>query len=278
MVAMAGLDAERGGRTLRDASEQGAGFDGQLHCASLADLIQLQCSNRARVGVAVRSKTREGHLFFDNGQMVHAVAGRLVGEDAVFDMLDWNTGTFSESSEPWPAKPTITSSWQQVLLLAAQRRDERQPAFPAASSARLVAVKRPASTPSSPTAELADATQDPLQRDSDRVQSSSSRPRESLFQLDNGLNSVVCAARFDDAGNLIEMRGDAHELTALAVYLRRFADLLGECAGQEGFRSFECRSGGADLALFVDAPGSYVIVSTTDLSELRRFYRPSTSG
>lgn len=279
MVAMAGLDAERGGRTLRDASEQGAGFDGQLHCASLADLIQLQCSNRARVGVAVRSKTREGHLFFDNGQMVHAVAGRLVGEDAVFDMLDWNTGTFSESSEPWPAKPTITSSWQQVLLLAAQRRDERQPAFPAASTARLVAVKRPVSSmPNSPTAELADATQDPLQRDSDRVQSGSSRPGESLFQLDNGLNSVICAARFDDAGNLLEMRGDAHELTALAVYLRRFADLLGECAGQEGFRSFECRSGGADLALFVDAPGSYVLVSTTDLSELRRFYRPSTSG
>lgn len=274
---MAVLDAERGGRTSREPSEQGAGFDGQLHCASLADLIQLQCSNRARVGVAVRSKTREGHLFFDNGQMVHAVAGRFVGEDAVFDMLEWNTGTFSESSEPWPAKPTITSSWQQVLLLAAQRRDERQPAFPAASSARLVAVKRPASSmPSSPAAELADAPFDSLQRDGERAQIASSRPRESLFQLDNGLNSVICAARFDDAGNLLEMRGDAHELTALAVYLRRFADLLGECAGQEGFRTFECRSGGADLALFVDAPGSYVIVSTTDLSELRRFYRPST--
>jgi hypothetical protein len=273
------LDAERGGRTSREPSEQGAGFDGQLHCASLADLIQLQCSNRARVGVAVRSKTREGHLFFDNGQMVHAVAGRLVGEDAVFDMLEWNTGTFSESSEPWPAKLTITSSWQQVLLLAAQRRDERQPAFPAASSARLVAVKRPTSSmPSSPGAELADAPFDSLQRDGERTQIASSRPRESLFQLDNGLNSVICAARFDDAGNLLEMRGDAHELTALAVYLRRFADLLGECAGQEGFRHFECRSGGADLALFVDAPGSYVIVSTTDLSELRRFYRPSTSS
>jgi hypothetical protein len=275
---MAGLDAERGGRASRDASEQGAGFDGQLHCASLADLIQLQCSNRARVGVAVRSKTREGHLFFDNGQMVHAVAGRFVGEDAVYDMLEWNTGTFSESNEPWPAKPTISSSWQQLLLLAAQRRDERQPAFPAASTARLVAVKRPtSSTPSAPAGELSDTVYDAIQRDGDRLQNPSSRPRESVFQLDNGLNAVICAARFDDAGNLLEMRGDAHELTALAVYLRRFADLLGECAGQEGFRFFECRSGGTDLALFVDAPGSYVIVSTTDLSELRRFYRPATA-
>lgn len=274
---MAGLDAERGGRTSREPSEQGTGFDGQLRCASLADLIQLQCSNRARVGVAVRSKTREGHLFFDNGQMVHAIAGRLVGEDAVFDMLEWNTGTFSESNEPWPAKPTITSSWQQVLLSAAQRRDERQPAFPATSTARLVAVKRPAaSVPSGPSGELSDAPPDSAQRGGDRSFVASSRPRESVFQLDNGLNSVICAARYDDAGNLLEMRGDAHELTALALYLRRFADLLGECAGQEGFRSFECRSGGTDLALFVDAPGSYVIVSTTDLTELRRFYRPSS--
>jgi hypothetical protein len=276
---MAGLDAERGGRTTREPSEQGAGFDGQLHCASLADLIQLQCSNRARVGVAVRSKTREGHLFFDSGQMVHAVAGRLVGEEAVFDMLDWNTGTFSESNEAWPARATINSSWQQVLLLAAQRRDERQPAFPAASTARLVAVKRPASSmPSAPAAELGDAAYDAIARDGDRTRVASSRPRESVFQLDNGLNAVVCAARFDDAGNLLEMRGDAHELTALAVYLRRFADLLGECAGQEGFRSFECRSANTDLALFVDAPGSYVIVSTTDLAELRRFYRPATGS
>jgi hypothetical protein len=231
-------------------------------------LIQLQCSNRSHVGVAVRSKTREGHLFFDNGQIVHAVAGRLVGEEAVFDMLDWNTGTFTESSEAWPAKPTITSSWQQILLLAAQRRDEGQPSFAGASTARLVAVRRPQSSAlSALAAELAEPASDAVLRDG--------KQRESLFELDNGLTSVICAARFDSADNLLEMRGDAHELVALAVYLRRFADLLGECAGQEGFRSFECRAAGSDLALFVDAPGSYVIVSTSDLTELRRYYRPS---
>jgi len=275
---MAGVDAERG-RASRDGSEQGAGFDGQLHCASLADLIQLQCSNRARVGVVVRSKTREGQLFFDNGQMVHAVAGRLVGEDAVFDMLDWNTGTFSESSEPWPTKSTITSSWQQVLLLAAQRRDEGQPAFAGTSTARLVAVKRVASSAQNgPTSDIVDAQWEAIQRDAERANGASARSKDSVFQLDNGLNAVISAARFDDAGNLLEMRGDAHGLVALAVYLRRFADLVGECAGQEGFRSFECRCGGTDLALFVDAPGSYVMVSTTDLTELRRFYRTSTPG
>lgn len=272
---MAGVDAERGGRASRDVSEQGAGFNGQLHCASLADLIQLQCSNRARVGVVVRSKTREGQLFFDNGQMVHAVAGRLVGEDAVCDMLEWNTGTFSESNEPFPTKTTITSSWQQVLLMAAQRRDENQTAFTGTSTARLVAVRRPASTSNATAVELFDGQAEAIQRD-DRAQSSTMRTRDSLFQLDNGLNAVITAARFDDAGNLLEMRGDAHDLVALAVYLRRFADLLGECAGQEGFRSFEARCAGKDLALFVDAPGSYVIVATSDLLELRRYYRPST--
>jgi hypothetical protein len=45
--------------------------------------------------------------------------------------------------------------------------------------------------------------------------------------------------------------------------------LIGVSAGQTGFRAFECRTGGTDLVLFVDAPGSYVIASTTAASELR---------
>lgn len=272
---MAGLDPRRGGRSSRESGESGQGFDGQLRCASLADLIQLQCSNRVRVAVSVRSEHREGHLFFDEGQIVHAIAGRLVGEDAVFEVLNWTTGTFGESNEPWPATPTVTSSWQQVLLLAAQRRDEQEPGFPGAgSSARLVAVKRvPTPMPKPPSSRLSDISQHPPSSTPKVSLAPSASAKESLFQLDSESDSVICAARFDDAGNLLEMRGDAHDLTVLAVYLRRLAQLIGASAGQEGFYAFECRTAGKDLVLFVDAPGSYVIAATTAMSDLRRFYR-----
>jgi hypothetical protein len=271
---MTGLDAKRGGRASRKPSESGEGFDGQLRCASLADLIQLQCSNRTRVAVSVRSDHREGHLFFDDGQIVHAVAGRLVGEDAVFEVLNWTTGTFGASNEPWPTTPTVTSTWQQVLLLAAQRRDEQQPGFPGASGARLVAV-RPvlSSVPSAAASGSSDTAHHPPQTTSKESDMPSAYFGESLFEGDRESDGVVCAARFDVRGNLLEMRGDAGELTVLAVYLRRMADLIGESAGQEGFFALECRTGGTDLVLFVDAPGSYVIAATTASSALRRFYR-----
>jgi hypothetical protein len=272
---MAGPDVKRGGRISRESSDVGGGFDGQLRCASLADLIQLQCSNRARVAVSVRSDNREGHLFFDGGQIVHAVAGRLVGEDAVFEVLNWTTGTFGASNEAWPTTPTVMSSWQQVLLVAAQRRDEQQPGFPGVSGARLVAVKPVlSSVPSPPSSRLSDTAHHPP-RPTPKDSVPAAYFGESLFQDESESESVVCAARFDDSGNLLEMRGPASDLTVLAVYLRRLADLIGESAGQEGFRAFECRTGGTDLVLFVDAPGSYVIATTTALSAVRRFYRAS---
>jgi hypothetical protein len=271
---MAGPDVKRGGRISREPSEAAEGFNGQLRCASLADLIQLQCSNRVRVSVSVRSDNREGHLFFDNGQIVHAVAGRLVGEDAVFEVLNWTTGTFGTSNEAWPTTPTVTSSWQQVLLVAAQRRDEQQPGFPGLSGARLVAVKPVlASVPSPPSSRMSDTAHHAARAAPIESLAPSAYFGESLFQEEMESDSVVCAARFDDSGNLLEMRGPASDLSVLAVYLRRLADLIGESAGQEGFRAFECRTGGTDLVLFVDAPGSYVIAKTTALSALRRFYR-----
>jgi hypothetical protein len=271
---MAAPDARRGGRSTREPSESKEGFDGQLRCASLADLIQLQCSNRARVAVSVRSENREGHLFFDDGQIVHAVAGRLIGEDAVFEVLNWTTGTFGASNEPWPSAATVTSTWQQVLLLSAQRRDEQQPGFPGGSGARLVAVKRvPSSIPSSPASKWSDSSHHPQRPTPKESVMPPASSRQSLFHGESDNDSLVCAARFDDRGNLLEMRGDANDLAVLAIYLRRLADLIGESAGQEGFRAFECRTNSSDLVLFVDAPGSYVIAITTAPSELRRFYR-----
>lgn len=145
-----GIDAKRGApRGGSSSSVEAAGFDGQLRCASLADLIQLECSTRARNAVSVHSEGREGHLFFDDGQIVHAIANGLEGESAVFELLGWTTGTFGVSSAPWPAAPTVTNTWQQLLLSAAQRRDEQQRDLPGVSQSRLKAVRSPASTPPS---------------------------------------------------------------------------------------------------------------------------------
>src|SRR5262245_55722498 len=107
---MKGTDSKWGAAPQRD-SRPSLGFDGQLRLESLADLIQLESGNRAHAAVSVRSEGRHGDLFFDAGQIVHAVTAGLVGEAAVYEMLGWAGGSFGQSSAEWPASPTVTSSW-----------------------------------------------------------------------------------------------------------------------------------------------------------------------
>jgi Domain of unknown function (DUF4388) len=127
------------GGASKDAEEEG--FDGQLRCSSLADLIQVHCGSRAREAVMARSERGEGHLFFADGEIIHAVVGARVGNAAVYELLEWTTGTFGRSTLAWPSRPTITCSWQELLLTAAHRRDERLASAPAASTSRLKAVR-----------------------------------------------------------------------------------------------------------------------------------------
>lgn len=273
---MAAFDARPGQRSDGEATDPEEGFDGQLRCASLADLIQLQCGNRTRVAVSVRSEDREGHLFFDDGQIVHALAGAQVGVEAVFELLGWTTGTFGQSTAPWPETPALTSSWQQLLLTAAQRRDEARQRLPAASTSRLTAVRRTQPStpviPASRAAELAAAAQRPPGKPS----AAPPAVKKATGLSASALDSVVCAARLDANGNALEMRGDAEKLLELAVYVRRLAELLGQSLGQSGFAAFECRSEITALVVFVDTPSSYVIVETTSLNELRSLYRNPT--
>jgi len=238
----------------------------------LADLIQLQCGNRVRVAVSVRSEGREGHLFFDDGQIVHAVAGERVGEEAVFEILGWTTGTFGQSAEAWPDEPSVTGAWQHLLLTAAQKRDEAQAGFPTVSTARFVAVKKPPAPAlvTSKASELVTSLPRPSRK---APQPETDQVNEGAWAAIGWLSSVHCAARLDDSGNVLESRGDAQELSGLAVYVRRLADLMGENLGQAGFRGFECRSESSWLVLFVDAPGSYIVASTTAPQELRSLYR-----
>jgi hypothetical protein len=270
---MAALDARLDRLAEHESNESGEGFEGQLRCASLADLIQLQCSTRARAAMSVYSDGREGHLFFDDGQIVHAVAADQIGDEAVYEILNWTTGTFGKSTETWPDSPSVTTTWQHLLLSAAQRRDEMQQGFPAASTSRLVAVKKVLSSlPPPPTAKVAEPAPT-LPRPARRLPAGSIAPKERPWVVVNALPGVVCAARFDETGKALETRGDAARLLELAVYVRQVAQLMGENLGQSDFRAFECRSESSSWVVFADSTRSHIAVETTALNDVRTLYR-----
>lgn len=105
------------------------GFSAELKGASLFDLIQFECASRGRKVVRVTSEGKSALMYFCDGRIVHAVAGRTTGEAAVRELLTWGKGTFARFDHvegAWPLLETIGASAESVLLRAAQALDEER--------------------------------------------------------------------------------------------------------------------------------------------------------
>ena len=67
---------------------------------------------------------KEGVIFCSGGNMVHAATGPLTGEEAVYELLRWNGGTFRLQNDVTPPERTIDRNWNSILLEGMQRIDE----------------------------------------------------------------------------------------------------------------------------------------------------------
>jgi hypothetical protein len=107
---------------------------GDLQDMGIADLIQHNCQDRKTAQVSVQHAGREAVLFFQDGDIVHAGLEDKAGEEVVYEILQWNDGTFeTENSVPPPAK-TIRKTWSSLLLEGARRLDEKAGAAPPSGS------------------------------------------------------------------------------------------------------------------------------------------------
>lgn len=116
-------------------------FQGSLRELPLPDIIQL---------VSVSGKTgrfslrRDGHpggeIFLRGGQIVHARAGDLAGEEAVYELAIWPEGDFTFHAGEDSGEHTIQKSNTNLLMEAARRIDEWQVLSKKIPSTRLVPV------------------------------------------------------------------------------------------------------------------------------------------
>ena len=235
-----------------------SGFRAHLNGASLADLVQMECLSGGERVIRVSSAGEVGYLFFRGGQIVHAVSRRGIGETAALEILRWNDGTFEPCSAGWPDRDSIGSSWQNLLLLAAQHRDEsgrhNLVAFPGARSA----VSR---SPSSPPSSMAPV-------------STSSRSEASVSTEGSApmLAQVRAAVRIDPAGNVVSSKGEASELSQIAAYAARLAELVGDGLGMQGLVSVEVAQHHSRTLIFKEKSGNTFALSAApdaDLSQVR---------
>jgi hypothetical protein len=214
---------------LRDAAaaaldapgEATLGFDIRLPSAQLADLIQINCMNRVRGAFRVTSAHNEGLLFFDAGQLVHAVTGEQQGLDAMVVMLGWRGGCIEPCNVPCPARGSIGMGVDALLLSAAQRLDERGRvgAHEEATTKVVRRIELPAGGPiqaSEPTPGRAS--------DHSGLALRSALSREALARLE--------VVRVATDGNIQQLRaGASTDLADTAFHCQTLASLIGDGLG-----------------------------------------------
>ncbi|NIN64676.1 MAG: response regulator [Anaerolineae bacterium] len=105
---------------------------GNLRDMSLTSIVQITCTDMKSARLVLRQpnsmpggEEREGVIFFENGQIVHAAVGSLQGTEAVYELLDWDEGFFQMESNVVAPRQTITVPWTHLLLESTSRLDEQ---------------------------------------------------------------------------------------------------------------------------------------------------------
>ena len=102
------------------------GWSGHVMGLDIFDLTNLMMLSGKTKAVAVSFGDQKGVLIFKKGGLVHASAGAFQGEDAFFQMANWDGGTFDDMSETngdaYPVNIKLASS--HLLLEAARLKDE----------------------------------------------------------------------------------------------------------------------------------------------------------
>jgi hypothetical protein len=264
------------------------GFRATIKDAGLADLVQIKCEARARCIVRVSSGALYGYLYFDAGQIVHAVLGAAEGEGAALEILCWDAGNWDPSERPWPEEPSISTAWQGLLLRAAQMQDERpRSSRPVAVLAQPQTVRSIAPTPRHelPTlpkpgalharaalaqvAQVAQAASTSVAPAS--TQSAARGSEESAVSLRP--ESFEHSARVDAEGRVLTGHGDSEELAALASYACRLGDIIGDLLAVGKARAVDAvMSNHATCLVFRDAAGDIVALKPrigVDMARLR---------
>jgi len=90
---------------------------GTLRALNIVDVVLAHCAANSSVIVDLRSRNRTGEIHIAGGQVTHAATGKLQGEDAFHEMLNWSAVHLAEKRMIGSARRTITR-WQSMIVEA----------------------------------------------------------------------------------------------------------------------------------------------------------------
>lgn len=110
-------------QAIRQAVDCETGFRGSIHGLSLVDLLQMFHYARRSLAIVVDGLA-PGHVFVEDGQLVHAVYRELIGEPALRAILAMPAGSLRTMVLPQSIPHTISRDFQALLLDSLRTVDE----------------------------------------------------------------------------------------------------------------------------------------------------------
>lgn len=143
--------------TILKALDRRDSFQGNLSELSAIDVIQMLCISRKTTSLRLSEGTSSGVILIENGEIVHAIWDKIVGEDALFAMMNVKNGLFYTSQLPPDIDRTIRGDWQYLLIEGLRRIDEAAAGINQEDEARPSVTFAPYNPPPAPTLESTSA-------------------------------------------------------------------------------------------------------------------------
>jgi CheY-like chemotaxis protein len=109
--------------SLSEAHSQ-PGFRGVTRQVGLQEVLRMDCLARKSSVVEVFTPDARGLIFISEGELIHAEAGTLQGEAALYGLLGFVDAEFNLRAFTRPARRTITTHWEFLLTEAARMQDD----------------------------------------------------------------------------------------------------------------------------------------------------------
>lgn len=107
-----------------DYLSEDKGVSGTIDSIDLTSLFQMVNLEKKTIAVKVKSRSEEGILHFNKGEIIHAEYGDLEGEEAAFKVINIKKGIFSLVKEKGMIKKTINTPLMVLLMNAMKTADE----------------------------------------------------------------------------------------------------------------------------------------------------------
>jgi CheY-like chemotaxis protein len=118
------------------------GFSGTLRQVGLQEVIQMECIGRHSSILEIHNPQVHGQIFIENGAVIHAAVGTLLGGHAFYKLLSLKGGEFQLKPFQPPPQRTVQERWEFLIMDAARASDE-ETALIAKQSAQAPAAAPP---------------------------------------------------------------------------------------------------------------------------------------